>query len=101
MPRHMKFSRDAKRPKDIDLILPGLGVGTGRMKDRFRASSETYDAKAYKARADMVRDLATRLLFPLLRARLEGRISTTELYQAYRQGDDALRQSLERHRSQL
>jgi integrase len=38
----------------------------------------------------MVRDLADRLLFPLLKARLEGRFSTTHLHQAYRAGETAL-----------
>jgi integrase len=44
----------------------------------------------YEARVAMVRDLADRLLFPLLKARLEGRFSTTRLHQAYRAGESAL-----------
>jgi integrase/recombinase XerC len=86
----MKFSKTAARAKDIDLILPGLGFGTGRNKDRFRVSSETTVAKVYEARRQMVKDLADRLLFGVLRARVEGRFTTTELYRAYREGQSAL-----------
>lgn len=91
MPPRMRFIA-GRRAKDIDLILPGLGVGEGRNKDRFRVSSETTDHRTYAARQQMVRELAGRLLFPLLRARLEGRFSTTALYVAYRSGDAALEQ---------
>jgi integrase len=90
MPPRMRFNKNAKRPKDLDLILPGLGVGSGRNEDRFRVSSETYSPKIYRDRQSMVRDLAARLLFDVLRARLEGRFSTTELHRAYREGDLAL-----------
>ena len=94
MPRRMRFARSPNRAKDIDLILPGLGIGVGRNRDRFRVSSETRERGVYEARVAMVRDLADRLLFPLLKARLDGRFSTTRLHQAYRAGETALNELL-------
>ena len=101
MPRRMQFSSKADRPKDFDLLLPGLRTGSGRSKDRFKCSSETRDAKVYAERKAMIRDLANRLLWPLLRARLEGRFTTTDLHRAYREGDAALTGLLERNRGML
>jgi integrase len=86
----LKFDKKAKRPKDIDLIIPGLGLGEGRNTDRFRASSEVWDLKEYKKRQVMIRDLADRLQFSVLRARLEGRFTTADLWRAYRGGKDVL-----------
>lgn len=82
----------------IDLILPGLGIGEGRSKDRFLASSETKEWDEYRERVAMVKDLARRLFWDVLRARMENppRFSTTEMHNAYRQGDDALKGLLER-----
>ena len=91
----MRFDPRATRPKDIDWILSGLRVGIGRNRDRFRVSSETYERKVYAARVAMVKDLANRLLFDPLRARLDGRVTTTQLYQAWSGGEEALQALVE------
>jgi integrase len=89
------------RPPDIDLIIPGLDDAIGRVpktkrdRNRFKVSSETREPSVYRARVDMVRDLAGRLLFPLLGARLQSRITTSDLHAAYRGGDQALRALIE------
>jgi integrase len=102
MPREPKFSKYSARCKDIDLILPGLdgeNHRAGRNQDRFRVSSETRDPKVFEQRKSMVLDLADRLLWPILRARLENRFSTTQLHAAYRDGK--LEQLLASHSGHL
>jgi integrase len=94
----MEFDEKSKRPKMFDLLIPGLGVGAGRSKDRFRVSSETRDKKEYQDRERIIRDVAKRLLWRVLRARLEGRFTTTDLCRAYREGDAALTALAEQHR---
>jgi integrase len=92
------------RPPDIDLILSGLDQATGRVpkyrreRDRFKVSAETREPTVYRARVDMVRDLHKRLLWPLLDARLRGRITTTQLHDAYRDGTQALLKLMEEER---
>lgn len=98
----MRFT--GRRPPEIDLKLPGLDAATGRVaasereRDRFRVSSETREPTVYRARCDMIRDLAQRFLWPVLKARLEGAITTEELHAAYRKGEAALARLVEAHR---
>lgn len=100
MPRPRKFT-NLQRPKPINLLLPGLGRGVGRDKDRFRTSSSTKDARVFEARHAMVRDLAQRLQFPVLRALLDKRFTIVELHHAYRQGNAALAALVTQHSGKL
>ena len=95
MREHRRKNRKLSEPPfEIDMIVPGLGAATGR-SDRFRCSAETRDAKTLAERRRMIRDLAHRLLFGALTARLDGRITTEALAVAYKQGPDALRELVE------
>lgn len=68
-----------KPPVMFDMIIPGLGVGTGRSKDRFKCSSETNRSDEYFKRREMIDDLARRFQFDLLRARLDGLFTTGQM----------------------
>ncbi|HEX6534557.1 MAG TPA: hypothetical protein VF041_08165 [Gemmatimonadaceae bacterium] len=89
-------SKKRKRAKNIDVILPGLDTAVGRVaksekdRDRFQVSSGVRTRHELAARSLMVKDLARRLMWPILKARLDGRFSTEKLYTAYRGGDKAL-----------
>jgi len=100
VPRPRKFG-DLARPKPINIVLPGLGRGVGRDKDRFRTTSATKDPVVYERRVAMVRDLAGRMLFDLLRGVLDHRFSIVELDNAYRTGADALRRLQLAHAGKL
>lgn len=78
------------RNPDLDLILDGLGRGSGRDTDRFRTSSGTRDRKVYDRRVALVKDLADRLLFGPLRAVVDKQVTIADLEKAYREGADAL-----------
>lgn len=74
----------------IDLILPGLGVGSGRSLDRFRIMSGAKSAAEHKARKALVLDLYGRGYIALLRARAQGRIDTADLIEWNQAGDTVL-----------
>lgn len=67
----------------LDLKIPGLGAG-GTHPDRFRASAETLSRAGVDALRAMVKELAAHGEFELLRARMERRITTLQLLQAYK-----------------
>lgn len=87
MPRKAVWGRKVTKPKEIRLKLPGAGLPG----DVLRVSSETRDRTLYEQRKAMFKDLHTRLLFDVLRARQDERVTTDDLYAAYRQGEDALK----------
>ena len=100
MPRPRTFE-GLRKPKMINILIPGLAAATGRKSDRLRVSSGVYEREAYENRIAMYRDLGRRMLFDLLAARLDGRIRTTDtLYTAYRQGEKELKALLEEHQGQ-
>jgi integrase len=86
MPRRRKWGAKLERPAEASLLLPGAGLPNNRL----RVSLETRDRELGEARLAMFRDLHTRRLFALLRARQEERFSTDRLHQAYRDGETAL-----------
>lgn len=92
--------RNSRKPNEpvfeIDVRIPGLAEETGRASDRFRCSAGVRDAKQLKKLREMVVDLGKRLLFDVLGARLDGRITTEELAHAYSTGDSALKRLAER-----
>ena len=80
-----------KPPVTFDIIIPGLGVGSGRSKDRFKCSSETNILEEYRKRLEMIQDLARRFQFEILRARLSGVFTTTRMWEVkQRQGETGL-----------
>lgn len=86
-----------RKPPLVDVRVPGLNA-EGPEPERFRASSEVMTKAGAEAMRSMVKDLAVRGELELLRARLDRRITTTQLYQAYRGVGgtlDDLRQSLQ------
>lgn len=83
------WAGDGRNP-EIDCILPGLQRGTGRDRDRFRASSGTKDRHVFDRREHMIRDLHARLLFDVLRAVVDREVSVAKVEEAYRQGETAL-----------
>lgn len=84
------------RRKNIDVVVPGLDAAIGRVpksareRDRFQVSSGVRTKHELTTRSAMVKDLGKRLMWPILKARLDGRFSTEELWVAYRGGDAAL-----------
>lgn len=81
---------------EIDVRIPGLAEETGRPSDRFRCSAGVRDAAELKKLREMVVDLGKRLLFDVLDARLDGRITTEELAHAYRTSASALKKLAKR-----
>ena len=80
-----------KPPVPFDIIIPGLGVGSGRSKDRFKCSSETNVLEEYRKRLEMIQDLARRFQFEILRARLSGVFTTTRMWEVKQlQGESGL-----------
>lgn len=74
----------------IDLILPGLGVGSGRSLNRFRIMSGAATEAQHNARKALVLDLYRRGYIELLRARAQGRIETANLIEWNEAGDHVL-----------
>ena len=80
-----------KSPVMFDMIIPGLGVGSGRSTDRFKCSSETNVLEEYRKRLEMIEDLARRFQFEILRARLSGLFTTTRMWEVkQREGEAGL-----------
>ena len=76
---------------EIVMSLPGSGVAEGSAEpDRFRCSSETRLAKLHAKHRDMIVALYQRGRIDVLRARLAGHFSTTQLYVACGRGDEAI-----------
>lgn len=73
----------------LDIKVPGLNL-PGPRPDQFRVSSEVMKPAAVAAMREMVKDLALRGEIELLRARAERRISTVELYRAFRGTEGSL-----------
>lgn len=97
MREHRHTSRQRSEPVfEIDVRIPGLAEETGRPSDRFRCSAGTRDADELKELRKMVVDIGNRLLFDVLDARLDGRITTEELAHAYRKGNAALKKLAKR-----
>lgn len=92
--------RNSRKPNEpvfeIDVRVPGLAEETGRASDRFRCSAGVRDASELKKLREMVVDIGNRLLFDVLDARLDGRITTEEMVHAYRKGNSALKKLAER-----
>lgn len=75
--------------------LPGSGVDpAGVARDQFRCSSETRVAKLHARHRDMVATLYARGRVDVLRARLAGHFTTTQLYLAFTRGDHAISELL-------
>lgn len=100
MPRARKFA-GLKRPKPINLILPGLGRGVGRDRDRFRVSSGTYTPDVYEARIVMIRHFAEHGHFDVLHGILDGRFTMAELAASHRKGKEAVRALMSEHSGKL
>jgi len=83
MPKRAK-AKNWKKPPLLDLKVPGLGVGGDKEPDRFRVSSETMSRSVVDALRAMVRDLVATGELEVLRARVERRITTIQLFQAYK-----------------
>lgn len=76
---------------EIVMLLPGSGVAAGATHpDRFRCSSETRIAKLHGKHREMILSLYQRGRVDVLRARLEGYFSTTQLYLAFGRGEQAI-----------
>jgi|GEM_PF-5470792 len=83
MPKRAK-AKNWKKPPLLDLKVPGLGVGGAKEPDRFRVSSETMSRQLVDALRAMVRDLVVKGELELLRARVQRRITSIQLFQAYK-----------------
>ena len=77
------------RNPEVDLVLPGLDRGTGRDRDRFRASAGTRDRETFTRREMMVKDLHGRLLFDVLRAVVDREVSLADVEGTYRTKGEA------------
>ena len=76
---------------EIVMILPGSGLAEGTAEpDRFRCSSETRVAKLHAKHRDMIAALYQRGRSDVLRARLSGHFTTTQLYAAFGRGEQAI-----------
>ncbi len=89
-----RSNRDRSRSQpvfEIVMLLPGGAVAEGSKEpDRFRCSSETRSAKLHGKHRDMIMALYRRGRFDVLRARLAGLFTTTQLYVAFYKGKQAL-----------
>jgi integrase len=79
------------------MIVRGLERGSGRQRDRLRASLETSDVEVAGVRTAMLRELQSRVGgLALLRGLYDGRFGVTDLHRAYASGSDALDRLLRR-----
>lgn len=103
MPRPRTFT-NLTRAKTINILVPGLGRGVGRAKDRFRASSGTRTKTVLDSRLAMVRELGESTSgLQHLRNVLDGRYTVAVLHAAYNAPDRkaALRALLTEHTGRL
>jgi integrase len=89
-----RTNRDRSRSQpvfEIVMLLPGSAVAEGAQEpDRFRCSSETRSAKLHAKHREMVAALYQRGRVDVLRARLGGHFTTTQLYVAFSRGEQAV-----------
>ena len=94
---HRLRDRTPKEPPfRIDIVLPGSGLASGGKRDRFRCQSETRSAKLHAQRCQMIVDLWQRGRRDVLEAKLADRFTTDELHIAYKRGEQALEELLQR-----
>lgn len=83
MPKRAK-AKNWKKPPMLDIQVPGLNLPKPR-PDQFRVSSEVMTRAGVDGMRAMVKDLAARGELDLLRARVARRITSIQLFQAYRE----------------
>jgi hypothetical protein len=76
---------------ELMMTLPGSALAEGTaFPDRFRCSSETRVAKLHAKHGEMITALYRRGRVDVLRARLAGHFTTTQLYAAFSRGEQAI-----------